>query len=394
MKNKSLFIFFIFVLSLGSANLCFAASNDTRFANLYEPNPLRTTEEPGIYIIKPYIGFKETLNSTVPYAIKVKNKTTKKLIAEYSDVVYDGQGLSGYNGFIVPEDYTFITKGCLQFIVKADSYEIEITNDNVGALENVSKLKTKILILEIICGVLFCLLFVVVIIFIIRKTGKKLELHQNQILQIQEEEKSKISREIHDTVVQDLRAIRIEAEAIQTDDLNQKNRVVEDITKCIIKMRNICYDLSPAELADAVRKDDDEIDLISIIENLCKQFATKTNIDSSIQIDKSIKYPDFDKTTCLNVVRVFQEILNNINKHSYATKVIVLIKPPAENYLTIFVIDDGVGCKIESLNPKNLKNHFGIRNMRERMTSIGGSVDFFSSPDEGMKVVLKIKAEA
>ena len=394
MKNKSLFLFFIFVLSLGFANLCFAASNDTRFANLYEPNPLRTTEEPGIYIIKPYIGFKETLNSTVPYAIKVKNKTTKKLIAEYSDVVYDGQGLSGYNGFIVPEDYTFITKGCLQYIVKADSYEIEITNDNVGVLENVSKLKTKILSLEIICGVLFCLLFVVVIIFIIRKTGRKLELHQNQILQIQEEEKSKISREIHDTVVQDLRAIRIEAEAIQTDDLNQKNRVVEDITKCIIKMRNICYDLSPAELADAVRKDDDEIDLISIIETLCKQFTTKTNIDSSIQIDKSIKYPDFDRTTCLNVVRVFQEILNNINKHSYATKVTVLIKPPAENYLTVFVIDDGVGCKIETLNPKNLKNHFGIRNMRERMTSIGGSVDFFSSPDQGMKVVLKIKAEA
>ncbi len=159
-------------------------------------------------------------------------------------------------------------------------------------------------------------------------------------------------------------------------------------------MRNTCYDLSPAELADAVRKDDDEIDLISIIEILCKQFTTKTNIDSSIQIDKSITYPDFDKTTCLNVVRVFQEILNNINKHSYATKVTVLIKPPVENYLTVFVIDDGVGCKIESLNPKNLKNHFGIRNMRERMTSIGGSVDFFSSPDEGMKVVLKIKAEA
>ena len=93
-------------------------------------------------------------------------------------------------------------------------------------------------------------------------------------------------------------------------------------------------------------------------------------------------------------MRVFQEILNNVNKHSYATKVTVLIKPPAEHYLTIFVIDDGVGCNIEKLNPKNLKNHFGIRNMRERMSSIGGTVDFFTSPDEGMKVVLKIKMEA
>ena len=393
MKNKSLLLTCLFLLNLGSANLCFAVSNDTRFANLYEPNPLRTTEEPGIYIIKPYIGFKKSLEVAVPYGIKIKSKTTKKLIAEFPDVVYDGQGLSGYNGFVVPEDYTFITKRCLQYIVKADSYEIEITNDNVGVSEIVSKLKTKTLFFETLCCILFALLFVDLIIFIIKKSRRKLELHQNQILQIQEEEKAKISREIHDTVVQDLRAIRIEAEAIQTDDSNQKSRVVEDITKCIIKMRNICYDLSPAELTDAMINDDG-IDLISIIETLCKQFSTKTNIDSSIQIDKSVTYPEFDKTTCLNVVRVFQEILNNINKHSYATKVTVLIKPPLENYLAIFVIDDGIGCNIEKLDSKNLKNHFGIRNMRERMSSIDGKIDFFSSPDEGMKVVLKIKTES
>ena len=394
MKNKSLLLICLFVLSLGAANLCFAASNDTRFANLYEPNPLRTTEVPGIYIIKPYIGFKESLEVAVPYNIKVRNKTTKKLVAEYSDVVYDAQGLSGYNDFVVPEDYTFITKGFVQYIVKADSYEIEITNDNVGMLEIVSKLKSKTLFFEILCYILLALLFVDLIIFIIKKSRRKLELHQNQILQIQEEEKAKISREIHDTVVQDLRAIRIEAEAIKSDDLLQKNRVVEDITKCIIKMRDICYDLTPAELADALMKDDDGIDLISIIETLCKQFTTKTNIDCSIQLDKNLAYPQFKKNTCVNVVRVFQEILNNISKHSYATKVSVLIKPSAENYLTIFVIDDGVGCKIEKLDSKNLKNHFGIRNMRERMNSIDGKIDFFSSPDEGMKVVLKIKTEA
>lgn len=384
--SKKLISLFLCLLSL---SFCFAQEErDPRLNYGDDDNPLIKTDYTGIYCIKPHYNNKEIIEKDKPYIILVYEKDTKDLVKSFDNVVRDWIGMGGWNGQVVPTDHTFITKDYKQYIVKTDKCDIKVIKK--GKFENP---KRTIRILETLCCILFGLLFLIVILIVL-KQFRKPKSQQNHILQIQEEEKSKISREIHDTVVQDLRAIRIEAEAIQTEDMNQKNRVVEDITKCIIKMRNICYDLSPAELADAMRKDDDGIDLISIIETLCKQFTTKTNIDSSIQIDKSKTYPEFDKTTCLNVVRVFQEILNNINKHSYATKVTVLIKPPAENYLTIFVIDDGVGCKIESLNPKNLKNHFGIRNMRERITSIGGSVDFFSSPDEGMKVVLKIKTEA
>ena len=384
--SKKLISLFFCLLSL---SFCFAQEErDPRLNYGDDDNPLLKTEYDGIYCIKPHYSIKENIEKAKPYIILVYEKDTDEFVKSFDNVIQDWIGMGGWNGQVVPTDYTFITKDYKQYVVKADKCYIKVIKR-----ESLKILSERFVFWKL-CAAFFLVFFFLIVILIVLKQFRKPKLQQNHILRIQEEEKSKISREIHDTVVQDLRAIRIEAEAIQTDDLNQKNRVVEDITKCIIKMRNICYDLSPAELADAVRKDDDEIDLISIIETLCKQFTTKTNIDSSIQIDKSITYPDFDKTTCLNVVRVFQEILNNINKHSYATKVTVLIKPPAENYLTIFVIDDGVGCKIESLNPKNLKNHFGIRNMRERMTSIGGSVDFFSSPDEGMKVVLKIKAEA
>ena len=383
--SKKIISLFLCLLSL---SFCFAQEErDPRLNYGDDDNPLIKTEYTGIYYIKPHYSQKENIEKYKPYIILVYEKDTKELVKGFDNVVKDWQGMSGWGGEVQLTDHTFITKDYKQYIVKTDKCDIKVIKK--GKFENP---KRTIRILETLCCILVGLLLLIVILIVLKQFRKQ-KIQQNHILQIQEEEKSKISREIHDTVVQDLRAIRIEAEAIQTEDSNQKNRVVEDITKCIIKMRNICYDLTPAELADAMMKDEDGIDLISIIETLCKQFTTKTNIDSSIQIDKSIKYPDFDKTTCLNVVRVFQEILNNINKHSYATKVTVLIKPPAENYLTIFVIDDGVGCKIELLNPKNLKNHFGIRNMRERMSSIGGTVDFFSSPDEGMKVVMKIKTE-
>ena len=377
------------LICLLSLTICFAQEGQDPRLFYDGDNPLKETDYEGIYCILPHYSQKEKIENDKPYTILVYEKGTRKIVKAFDNVVEDWQGMSGWNKRVIADDYTFITKDYKQYVVKGDKYEIQIIHKK-GQMKNP---KVQLFFLRVLSCILFGLLLVIVIIIILRQF-KKQKLYRKKILQIQEEEKAKISREIHDTVVQDLRAIRIEAEAIQSDDTNQKSRVVEDITKCIIRMRNICYDLTPAELADAMMKDEDGIDLISIIETLCKQFSTKTNIDSSIQIDKSKTYPEFDKTTCLNVVRVFQEILNNVNKHSYATKVTVLIKPTAENYLTIFVIDDGVGCNIEKLNPKNLKNHFGIRNMRERMSSIGGTVDFFTSPDEGMKVVLKIKAEA
>ena len=375
------------IICLCSLTICFAQEEKDPRLYYDGDNSLKETDYEGIYCILPHYSAKEKIEKSKPYTILVYEKGTKKIVKVFDNVVSNWQGMSGWDGKVVGVDYTFITKDYKQYIVKEDKYEIRIINIK----EQFKNPTIQLRFWRGLSCILVALLVLIVIIILLRQF-KKQKLYRKKILQIQEEEKAKISREIHDTVVQDLRAIRIEAEAIKSDDLLQKNRVVEDITKCIIKMRNICYDLTPAELADALMKDDDGIDLISIIETLCKQFTTKTNIDCSIQLDKSLTYPQFKKNTCVNVVRVFQEILNNISKHSYATKVTVLIKPPAENYLTIFVIDDGVGCKIEKLDSKNLKNHFGIRNMRERMSSIDSKIDFFSSPDEGMKVVLKIKA--
>ena len=377
------------IICLLSLTVCFAQEGQDPRLFYDGDNPLKETDYEGIYCILPHNSKKEKIEKDKPYTILVYEKGSRTIVKAFDNVVDDWQGMSGWNKRVVADDYTFITKDYKQYVVKGDKYEIRIIHKK-GQMKNP---KVQLFFLRVLCCILFGLLLVIVIIIIIRQF-KKQKLYRKKVSQIQEVEKAKISREIHDTVVQDLRAIRIEAEAIKSDDLLQKNRVVEDITKCIIKMRNICYDLTPAELADALMKDDDGIDLISIIETLCKQFTTKTNIDCSIQLDKNLAYPQFKKNTCVNVVRVFQEILNNISKHSYATKVTVLIKPSVENYLTIFVIDDGVGCKIEKLDSKNLKNHFGIRNMRERMNSIDGKIDFFSSPDEGMKVVLKIKTEA
>lgn len=273
-----------------------------------------------------------------------------------------------------------------------------LENGKTKSLVNLLKIKYKwifICLVFILCLVVSALI-VFIILYIKSKSTKNYKLEQQQILQIQEDEKSKISRDIHDTIVQDLRAIRVQAERIETTDKISQSRLIEEITNCIVKMRNICYNLTPAELATHNDGDNSKIELISIIDTLCRQFYTKTKIPCSIQIEENLEFPTFKKEVSTNIVRVFQEILNNIEKHSYATKTSVLVRSKSEaekKYLVIFVIDDGVGCDLNEVEKLKRKNHFGMQNMKDRMQQIGAQIEFFSMPNEGMKIKLTIAIE-
>lgn len=388
----------ILLLSLSFLSVYAQEQVDDRFFNGQDSNDLQTTEYNRIFEIKPHINKKNIIENYDEYTLRVINKRDGTFVAEFDNVVDHWQGMSGWEGRVVAEDYTFLTSDYKQYIVKASRYDIEIEMANSilpPKKETRDPLKTENLILKIVILVLAVSFIITLIIILIFRNRNKGLPTPEQILKIQEEEKAKISREIHDTIVQDIRAIRLETDLITTDDMEHKNRVIEDITKCIIKMRNICYNLTPAELVSHEDGDSSQIELISIIDTLCQQFSVKTKIVCSLQIEKNLEYPSFSKEVSTNVVRVFQEILTNIEKHSYATKTTVLVRSKEENnqkYLLIFVIDDGIGCEIDEFKSKKMKKHFGIRNMQERMHEIDGGIEFFSAPDEGMKVVLTIKA--
>lgn len=213
------------------------------------------------------------------------------------------------------------------------------------------------------------------------------------IFRIQDQERSKVSKDIHDSVVQNIRAIRLEAEMLEVSENSnlRKQKIIDEMTNVISLLRNICYNLSPAELSLAENTDNMHVELLSVIDTLSKQFTAKTKIPCSISLEKSIVLPELDVEISKNVVRVVQECFYNIEKHSFATRVQILVKMEAkdtQNNLMIFIIDDGIGCELSKLTSK--KTHFGIRNMMERMKMIGGSIEFFSEPNEGLNIKLQI----
>ena len=271
---------------------------------------------------------------------------------------------------------------------KVERYESE--EDLLKAME-AKALNIKNLIIVLLGIIVLALLFILS--FLIVKIHKQGNLSSKSVYKIQEDEREKIAGDIHDSVVQDLRAIRIKAEMLEINEAGKakQNQLINDITLCITKMRDICYGLSPAELK--IFDDRETADLYSIIQSLASQFTVKTNIPCSLQksgFDDSLM---IKKESCQNLVRIIQEALKNIEKHSFATQAQIIIKEEKENdEVRLYITDNGRGCDLKKLQgTRAAKNHFGLRMMKERAKMIPGcSVDFRSAINDGMQVKIKI----
>lgn len=245
------------------------------------------------------------------------------------------------------------------------------------------------------------LLLIFAVIFNLIILSKKFSQHLNKkdkklIFDIQNKERIKLSRDLHDSAVQTIRAIRTDVELLEVskDELTRKDQIIKELTDCIILLRNICYNLSPAEISLAENSGElteTNPELLSIIDTLCKQFSQKTKIPCTINTKADFTIPLFSLEVSKHTVRIIQEILSNIEKHSFATSVNIFlskIQNDKGNMLKIVIIDDGIGCQVKDMTKK--KHHFGVRNIMESINLIGGKVDFYSKENEGLNIVLEI----
>jgi len=191
----------------------------------------------------------------------------------------------------------------------------------------------------------------------------------------QDEERARISRELHDTVIQDMRCVLLEPEKAELK-----------MSELMKRTRDICNDLIPpdfrfSELPDALRQ-------------LCLNFEKRTDIDCRAEIDTHINLEFLSMEKRLQVFRIVQEALTNIEKHAQAKEVIVTMRQGNE-IIYIGIDDDGKGFTsplddsgqiITSMN----KSHIGIISMKERAAILGGRLKIVSEIDEGTLVCLEI----
>ncbi len=206
-----------------------------------------------------------------------------------------------------------------------------------------------------------------------------------ELLSAQEEERRKISRELHDEVGQTLYAavlglgnLRSSLAAHDAADAQHQLQVVRELTERTASVvRNIALLLRPAML--------DDLGLVPALKWLARE-ATRTQ-PIPVEVDAEAPFSDLpdDLVTC--VYRVVQESVHNAQKHSHARSIHVTLRM-VDAGLIVRVSDDGRGFDAER------EAGLGILGMRERAARLGGSVEIESEPGRGTAVLLQLPSVA
>ena len=202
---------------------------------------------------------------------------------------------------------------------------------------------------------------------------------------LREEERKRISLEIHDELGQALTGIKMEAHflskqlgdgrAIGNTDSSERIRdLMDSIDTTIGTVRRIATELRPPIL--------DDLGLVAAIEWQAGEFQRRTGITCllSVNVETVELHPEF----AIAVFRIFQETLTNITRHASANTVTVNLKRLRDK-LILRVEDDGTGIVVENIDGNRSMGIFG---MRERARLIGGELEVFSGEKSGAIVLL------
>ena len=204
------------------------------------------------------------------------------------------------------------------------------------------------------------------------------------IMNIQEEDRQRISRDLHDTSLQNLAHIlhKIELSSLVIDQDPVKAKielsvVIQNLRDVIDEIRNTIFDLRPMTFDDLGLKPALERFLEVINEN------QKYHIDAKLD-DVSCE----NKLVLVSIYRVIQECFVNITKHAKADKIIFHCTQE-DDVCKIRIEDDGVGFSYDELNQRCGK-HFGVGVMKERVILLGGKITVDSKKDIGTKIDIEI----
>ncbi|HYP05452.1 MAG TPA: sensor histidine kinase [Bryobacteraceae bacterium] len=196
-----------------------------------------------------------------------------------------------------------------------------------------------------------------------------------RMLMVEENERRRISRELHDDAGQSLVVIRLQMEMIELllpENSEERERLAtaRDITeKTILDTRRLISDLSPAVL--------DQLGLGAALRQLVNRFRKRYACEVVVAVGQ---LPQLDSNFELVIYRLAQECLNNIAQHSSATSVNISVSV-ADRVLRLHVEDNGKGFNVEHALERS--DSFGLIGIRERVAVLGGSVDIISTRKEG-----------
>jgi signal transduction histidine kinase len=202
-----------------------------------------------------------------------------------------------------------------------------------------------------------------------------------QLVATQEEERKKLSRELHDHVGQVLTALRMELGSIDRLRVPQEGplaRAVAESRQLVDNMvrtvRDLALGLRPSML--------DDFGLQPALEWHARDFTRRYGLPVDLTVSGDLARLADPYATC--VYRVVQETLTNCVRHANASRIRVTVTGDDDS-LAVAVVDDGVG-----INPDSRKGGLGLRGIEERVRDLDGTVQIHSAPGIGTSLTIRL----
>ncbi|MFC5699422.1 cache domain-containing protein [Pseudomonas sp. GCM10022186] len=193
-----------------------------------------------------------------------------------------------------------------------------------------------------------------------RLADRKLSALNQRIVHLQEEERSRVSRELHDGISQQLVSIKFQFELASLELENGQGRGLDNLRagtarlgEAIGEVRRISHDLRPSLL--------DTLGLSPAIDQLVREFEQRTAIRT--QYERELDDAQVDKDVSVTLFRIIQEALANIERHSRASAAIISLST-SKRAIALRVEDNGVGFDPGLMDRSQ---GIGLRNIRERV---------------------------
>jgi PAS domain S-box-containing protein len=218
------------------------------------------------------------------------------------------------------------------------------------------------------------------------ESRRRLQILSQRLVEVQEQERHALARELHDRVGQSLTALNLNLTIIN-DQLSREsvtpvqNRLLDSIklvTEMIDIVRDVMSDLRPVVL--------DEYGLVAALQAYIGKFEARYGIH--VKLEQSLQpIPRLGAAMEMTILRITQEALLNIARHAEADQVSLSLECE-ENAMLLSVQDNGIG--IQSIEETNILNGHGLMIMRERAEAVGGSLIIRSSTGQGTRIEARL----
>ena len=208
-----------------------------------------------------------------------------------------------------------------------------------------------------------------------RQADRKLKALAHRVVSSQEEERARVSRELHDHICQLLVSIKYQFELVGhrlahpgDAPVTAIDTEIAALSKAIGEVRRISHDLRPALL--------DDLGLPAALEHIGNELAQRSGLQ--VRVSPQVHEERLPELQAVSLFRVAQEALRNVERHANARNIDIRLDDAGDR-LELRITDDGIGFDVQRVEQSRDRG-IGLTNMRERVERNGGTFQLISHP--------------